>query len=339
MARKMSENDNSKFPVRNIPLSQISTDSFENSRSGKWDAPTGDENAVTDFVSFRANIRAKGQEVAVVLRNTPKNATHKDGSKVKEPYELIVGYRRHGAIAANWAEDVKTDPTIKGEPTIKAELRGDMTNYEARQLNGFENVGRENLSAPDQAWLLQAAWTEAKAVNLDPTDTELGTSLGFSQSWAQRLLSITRNVKPSIFTAWRKSSQPLTVNEMLKVVGEKTPAAQQEMYNKLVRLEEEGSGKTKGPGAWVDGAIKQGEKVGGLLGLLEQLELIQLDEIKFNPDFVEILVESKFIKIGKKGDGIKARTRIAAGIKRGYESATEEKPAKKSKEESEEEAA
>lgn len=292
-----------------IPINKISTKTFENSRSGKWDEPaqTVTDDTSHDWTAFKSSIHVNGQETAVLVRPFTGKGKHKDGTPFE--YELIVGYRRYAAIEQLAAEG-------KVQPVIKAEVR-EMTNLEARRANGLENIGRENLEAPDQAFAVFQLSNEYISEGKHPTDEQLADELGMSQAYAGRLLGIMRNVKPKITTAWRKDGLPLTVQDMFDL-SKLEPAEQQAKYEELLKAGEAKEARTKGPSAWIDTAVKSAERFGAFLALAEDNSLIQLTDLVWDATLIEFLAENGFVKIGKKGASAKVLEKIAKAAHKGY---------------------
>lgn len=310
---KMSKNESPASPkapkIILVPLNRISTKTFENSRSGKWDEPaqTVTEDTSHDWTAFKSSIHINGQETPVLLRPYSGKGKHKDGTPFE--YELIVGYRRYAAIEQLAAEG-------KVQPVIKAEVR-EMSNLEARRANGLENIGRENLEAPDQAFAVFQLSNEYVAEGKHPTDEQLADELGMSQAYAGRLLGIMRNVKPKISTAWRKDGLPLTVAEMFEL-SKLEPAQQQERYEELLKAGQAKEERTKGPSAWIDTAVKSAARFGEFLALAEDRGLIQLQDLVWDATLIEFLAENGFVKIGKKGANSKVLEKIAKAAHKGY---------------------
>lgn len=301
-----------------IPLNKISTKTFENSRSGKWDEPAqtaADPDTEHDWVSFKASIEKNGQETPVLLRPYSGKNKHKDGTPFE--YELIVGYRRYSAI-----EQLAADG--KMQPIIKAEVR-EMTNLEARRANGLENIGRENLSPQDQAFAVFQLSNEYVNEGKHPRDEELADELGMSQAYAGRLLNIMRNVKPAITKAWRKDGIPLTVLDLFELSKLENPAEQQAKYEEMLKAGEQKENRTKGPSAWIDTAKKSAERFGSFLALAEDQGLITVTDVEWDSSLVEFLGENGFVKIGKKGATTKALEGIAKSALKGYSEAVEKR--------------
>lgn len=305
-----------------IPINKISTKTFENSRSGKYDEPeqTVSEDEPSGWVAFKSSIQVNGQETPVLVRPFTGKAKHKDGTPFE--YELVVGYRRYSAIEQLAAEG-------KMQPVIKAEVR-EMSNLEARRANGLENIGRENLEPPDQAFAVFQLSNEYVNEGKHPTDEQLADELGMSQAYAGRLLGIMRNVKPQITKAWRKDGLPLTVQDMFEL-SKLEPAQQQEKYEELLKAGNEKENRTKGPSAWIDTAKKAAERFGSFLALAEDQDLITLSNLTWDSTLIEFLAENGFVKIGKKGATTKALEGIAKSAHKGYNEAVSKRDARVAK--------
>lgn len=296
-----------------IPIEKISTKTFENSRSGKWDQPSGDTEAERDWASFKASFPRNGQETAVLVRPYAGNNKNKKGEKFE--FELIVGYRRYSAIEQLADEGLY-------QPVIKAEVR-EMTNLEARRANGVENLGREDLSPQDQAFAVFQLAQEYTAEGKEIKDNLLADELSISQAYAGRLLKIMRNLKPSITKSWRKDAIPLSVNDMLGLAEKDLPPAEQQAaYDELVKaVSTEKSERTKGPSAWIDTAVKTAERFGTFMALAEDQGFIAVADVEWDETLINFLAENGFVKIGKKGADSKALNKIGKAALKGYSEA------------------
>lgn len=309
-----------KTTIIEVPLASITLD-YANGRSGAWDTVGAGDEVESSFEDFTVNIAVEGQKVAVIARPAKK----------KDHIQLVVGFRRVGALAAieenpEWlqkalkAYDSKTLAVTPGKPvTVKVDVQ-ELTDLEARKLNGLENIGRENLSAPDQAWLINDLYNLHLTMKHEMTGAALAAEFGMSQAYAGRLLKIMQNIKPAITKHWReKASVALTVSEMLTIADLK-PAEQQAAYDKANKTAaDKAESNARGPSAWVDTAKKAAGKVGTLIGTLERLELLTVTGMTFDVVLVEQLAACGMLKIGKKGANATAMNKIAKECNKAYE--------------------
>lgn len=326
MARKMT-----KTTVIEVPLSQLTLD-YANGRSGAWDTVGAGEEIESSYEDFVVNLAVEGQKVAVIARPAKK----------KDQYQLVVGFRRVAALTTIEANPEWLQKALKGvdklaytpgNPVVAKVDVQELTDLEARKLNGLENIGRENLSAPDQAWLINDLYHLHLSQKQEMTGQALAAEFGMSQAYAGRLLKIMQNCKPAITKHWReKASVALTVNEMLSIADLK-PAEQQASYDKANKTAaDKAEGNARGPAAWVDTAKKSAAKVGRLIGILEKNDLISVTGITFDSVFVETLAAAGMVKIGKKGANNTAMNKIARECNKAYEAAYAEVEATEEKE-------
>ena len=88
-------------------------------------------------------------------------------------------------------------------PMIKVDIRN-LSEAEARELNGIENLERRNLSTADTAWHIAKLAEIAEQQGVKKTDTEIAQQIGLTQSYVSKLLSIMKGVRPQILESWRK---------------------------------------------------------------------------------------------------------------------------------------
>lgn len=227
------------------------------------------------------SIESEGQKEPVVLRKLPKGA--------KKPYFLVSGYRRYYAIMA-----IATKGGNKA-PTIKAFIR-DMTEAEARKENLRENTARSDLSGQDLCYGIGQVCDAYRKEKKEIPSTQLAASLGLSQGHTNMLMTIWKSTKPSIVKDWRESqgTSRITVKDMYAISKLDSPEKQQEAYDKKKseKTSEESASK-RGPGAWVDSAVKAGTVIGTILGKLARDGALEIIGDNFFGDNVRTLVKFK----------------------------------------------
>lgn len=176
-----------------VELSKIHADPNWNSRAARNVRDMADTESA-GFDGFEGNIRTSGQITAVILRNTGGKTLA--GGKTDKQFELVCGFRRHGAIVDLNAKKA-SKPCVPNLPDgcIMAEVR-DLTPTEARILNGQENTLRKNLKAPDLVFL---AGDLAKA---GMAQVPISESLGITQGWVSKLLKVA-SLPPAVLANWR----------------------------------------------------------------------------------------------------------------------------------------
>lgn len=271
-----------------IPLDQIEVQHDENVRSGDWlnakgggpgDEGTGfhgkfkDPNTASEVQGgIVGSILKSGQDTPIWVRTNPdpKKAT-------KQPYKLISGYRRYEAVKALNVQTVE----IPGLPanSIKAIVKpcpnGDA---DAHILNIKENLDRENLRVPDEAWgmwrMMKDGWVQVS----------IAQACGKTQSWVSKLTNIVEGVPSKVFQAWRRNTlsdgktgaPELTSDQMYSLIpppknktGPTTPDEAIERYDAMCK-EKAGKkdAKKKGTKPWLTKATKAAELFGAQLGML-----------------------------------------------------------------------
>lgn len=255
--------------IENVSCAEIEVEPKFNARFSVETSTEGDDG---DGQKGLVNsISTKGQDTAVILRRLPKGA--------KKPYFLVAGFRRFSAIMTIAQE--------KGDkaPTIKAVIR-DMTDQEARETNMRENTARDDLSGPDLCFGIGSIL----GVNKGLSSVQLAQSLGMSQGYVGKLMTIWNTVRGDITKDWRANPLKLTTEQMVgiaKVDKEK----QREMYDSLLKGKAEPS--ARGPLAWVDTAQKAAAAVGAMLGTLQRDGALEIVGDDFFGDNIRTLVQFK----------------------------------------------
>jgi ParB/RepB/Spo0J family partition protein len=263
--------------AKEIPLTQILVDHNWNSRGMRWKEMANDED--TKFEGLVASIRARGLDEPVVVRPNP------DPKNTKQPYALVYGFRRFEAVSQIAAEDKLKEPTILG--VVRT-----LNENEARSLNIRENTVRNNLAVPDLAW---AIFELGKAGN---TDLGIAGEIGKTQGYVSMLHRIMKGVAVSVLNHWRQSIVPLTVSNMLTVLGaasekdEKLTEKQTAKYTEMVKAQAEKARiKTdeEKAAAKVEGMKKKAHAFGFLLGQLDALGFLASSDVKFT-DCITVVV-------------------------------------------------
>lgn len=263
--------------VINIPLADIDFPASFNTRS----TPTGfqaqktedggdteDEESNSYSKNF-LSIALKGQDTPIIVRPNP----NKDA---KKRYSCVTGFTR-GAIIAELSHTSLADAKLGGfdkspllgikNPTIKAIVRK-MSDAEADELNVRENTARLNPVAADLAWGVY----RIKSRDPQRTDQSIADSIGVSQPYVSRLLSIMGNFEDKVLLHWRnvanEGGQPLdthTMRALVKVDMKDRTKAYFDACKAKVDKEESGE---KGQNRWIDTAIEKSKVMGTLLGAL-----------------------------------------------------------------------
>lgn len=254
-----------------VHCSEIEVDPRFNARFSVETSTGGPDDDGDGQKGLTSSIATKGQDTAVILRRLPKGA--------KKPYFLVAGFRRHAAIMA-----IATEKGDK-DPVIKADIR-DMSDQEARETNMRENTARDDLSGPDLCFGIGSIL----AVNKGLSSVQLAQSLGMSQGYVGKLMTIWNTVRADVVKDWRANPLKLTTEQMVgisKVEKEK----QREMYDGLLKGKETPS--SRGPLAWVDTAKKNAAVIGTMLGKLQRDGALTIKGEAFFDDNIRTLVSFK----------------------------------------------
>ncbi len=212
-----------KHEVIVIPLEKVTVDySWNTRRSIGWEGSGGPEDRHR-FEDLVTSLEESGQDMPIILRKTS------DG------HFLVAGFRRYAA-----ATHLKRfGRSIKGLPegTIRAEVR-EMTDLEARALNGRENIARERLSTPD----IMETVTRLSRLNLD--NKAIGSQLGLSPGYIYRLLkahTVLRDLsleaggeQTNAYLFWRDRPTALTSIQVFDLVEKTKPEAREEKLRLLL---------------------------------------------------------------------------------------------------------
>lgn len=296
----MAHHDKEKFEI--VKLTDIEVVPEDNARSGAWDQNDG-SGSMTGEMGFLGSfdnkdegtkvqgglvgsIRKSGQDTPVWVRPNPDP---KRAAKV--PYRLVSGFRRFKAIEIINAQTVEIPGLPAGSIKVLVKtppVEEKDVNAWATALNLKENMDREGLSNPDQAYAMYKLEKDGW--------TQVGIALhcGVSQAWVSRLMSIMNNVPAKLTKAWRSGTMsdgktaalPLGVEQMLTLIpppkNPRGPATAEDAATEYDRMckakgDVQGAGEEGGKDKWVEKLTKRAVAVGTLLGRLVGLEAI--DEI------------------------------------------------------------
>lgn len=276
-----------------IPLVDIITNgAIQNARSGVIEDASGVDPVTgieEDFRTFQ-NSLARGQKTPVIVR---KSEGHPD------KYELIAGFRRYAALNRLFEAGQDEDGRVPC-PTIKAICREGMNEFDARLENISENIERTAMTAPDTAWALQDLKERWLLCNpgKDIADKDLGSIVGKSQSYSQRLLFITGGCSKKVIALWRAASpkESPTIQEMTAIA--KLPKGEQvEAFKEAVEAKTPTKRAVKGPSAWFDKRKEELLMLGKVVKLLEDPS--HQEDGQWTTETITRLVDMGFMKLGK----------------------------------------
>ncbi len=240
-----------------------------------------------------ASIFNGGQDTAVIVRKVERGLSI-GGKKTDRPFELICGFRRETAFEALQGKDFaetaakeKRLSVVPGVPDghIKAEVR-ELTNAEARILNGRENTDRKNLTTQDMCRYVVKLQAEDKL-----TQTQIAQALNIDQSYVSRLAKIATLPKP-VLQHWAgleklpglpdaitKRLTSREMSDMAKDLEGKTPGEVVERYIALLNPPQPidgGGGDTS-----TDRPLKRIVELGTLLGALVRAGVMASDSLQW----------------------------------------------------------
>lgn len=285
--------------ILNIPLSDIFVDPTWNTRSGVGNSSSGGSNDENTDAGLVESIKARGQDQEVLLRPTPKEF------KVKQPYMLVYGFRRHWAVT-----QIATETGNLKTATIKARIE-EMTETQARAKNLGENTARENLGAADICFGI------ARILEVEPTmpSTAVAQEIGLNQSYVAQHMRILAGVKKSILQKWRdQTGKKVTVAEMEKLAKLQTAGEQEKAFNEASG-KDAGEGSEKGPNAWKDASKKKMAKLGTFFGSLAREGYLSIDPETFFLDALPLLVKVSGGKGNKQASDREMQGFAEAGYK------------------------
>lgn len=311
-----------------IPMHELHVDHSWNGRSLAYmsepselpkegsEGPDGE----TGLAGLIASIKAKGQQHAVDVRLYP--------GKGKFTYSLVTGFRRHEALRRIAEQGVSCPNFDPRNPTILVNIRN-LTEVEARDLNGIENLERKNLTVADTAFHIMRLHSEAKKAGNEITDSQIAERIGRSQGYVSKLRRTVEALNADITKAWRESPvDPLVVGD-----SDKTPNSwmqlatfpKSEQNAKFQEFCEARSGGKAGDAKdktakWLADACTDAAKTGLLLGMFE---LHGAAEVSMGAKNVEKLVaclfEAGVIKVRKGKDVTEHQFgKLADALKEGH---------------------
>lgn len=229
----------------------------------------------SDWLKFKASIKETGTNQEAILCRQPA----KPGGKPR----VVTGFRRYRAVQELAKAAGEQGPSLAEKGLIRYVVR-EMTDKEARLANGVENIDRENLSGPDLC-----AYVGGIIKEFDMSDSEVASRIGKSQPYVSRLHRFYDRLTPAVLEKWRASPVKLTLDDMEKKVlllkpGAKsdsapTDAEQEEYFDRVVAEKAGGPERgTRGKLAWIEGKSKEAQELGELLGMLDALGYIKIEE-------------------------------------------------------------
>ena len=320
----MSEVKMKEETVR-VALSEVFVDHSWNSRSGGWmqqatEIPKDEKGneiegpgGSTGLAGLVLSIKSNGQDQACDVRPNPGKTKHK--------YMLVTGFRRFEALRRIAESGVIVPGFDPKNPTVKVNVRN-LTEAEARALNGRENIERDDLSPADTAWHISQLAETHKL-----TDTAIAAQIGKTQGYVSKLHRIMKETKADILKAWRENPiDPLTIEQRIKLA--EYPKDGQEAAFKAL-LTNAGGGKGK-KGAWVKAATEKATNLGVVFGALEREGVITLNGRKAH--LVLPTFGAKYLGAKKPTDGQweKLRDAFSEGREMGLKPPVEE-PSKEDK--------
>ncbi len=269
-------------PVEVIALDQIDVDFGWNCRFGMRTTavgpspePDGDPDA-PGLEGIAASLEERGQIVPVDIRPNPKLSADPKAAL----YSLVAGFRRAAAVEYLLAHGKAVAGLEKGQ--IRVLLHPTMTEEQARERNGEENLVRRNLTTPDLAYHVM----HLLRVNPKLTAAQLAVRYAVSDSHMAAIVKVVKYLHPSIFGQWRENPlKPLPIVEMVQVAS--APKAEQDAaYQAALAAYHEGSG---GGGAtdtkkWLKVAVKKARDIGTIIGTAHRKGLLVFDTGKTYDD-------------------------------------------------------
>lgn len=294
------------------------------------------------FKGIMASIRLHGVDAAKPIHDgqmTPVTIRMKrKDEKFRQPFVLVAGFTRLAVVAEIAAEEGEKKPLIKAFPPRP------MSEEEALEVNGIENLVRDDLSTPDKCMII----VRMKRENPSLTQTGIALALGLHQTYVGKCLAIATNVKGTVQTGkgtfepildhWRRSPVQIPVDKMLRVASaltkDKSPDAekQSELYAELLRDRSTSTGKAgkRSHAQKVKDSIHKAEHFASCLGALEHKKVLQVDD----PDALFSDHIHMFVSVPKDATD-SDKNKIASAATAAYEAGLEgkapetaEKPAK-----------
>lgn len=288
-----------------------------------------------DWIAFMNSILETGTNVEPIICRPPAKA----GGKVR----VVAGFRRFRAVLEHAQKAGFGGPTEAQRGLVRAVVR-EMTDQEARLVNGIENIAREDISGPD---LCAFVGELVKTFKLN--DSAIASKIGKSQPYVSKLHRFydALSVAPGLLEKWRTSPIKLTNDQMEKEVlmmslpPEKRPAPDQLIENfDRVLADKAGTSPTgRGKDGWIESKKTEAHDLGALLGLLKELGHITI--VTENPtEFLWecVALPSGFTKKEPKDQKRIERAIVSAfndGVNAGMKAANEEEEEEAEEEEDE----
>lgn len=288
-----------------------------------------------DWIAFMNSILETGTNVEPIICRPPAKA----GGKVR----VVAGFRRFRAVLEHAQKAEFNGPTEAQRGLVRAVVR-EMSDQEARLVNGIENIAREDISGPDLC-----AFVGELVDTFKLNDSAIASKIGKSQPYVSKLHRFYKalSVAPGLLEKWRASPIKLTNDQMEKEVlmmslpPEKRPSAEELVENfERVLSEKAGTAPTgRGKDGWIETKKTEAHDLGALLGLLKELGHITI--VSSNPtDFLWECVElpSGFTKKEPKDQKRIERAIVGAfndGVNAGMKAANEEEESEEEEEEEE----
>lgn len=234
-----------------------------------------------DWTAFKASILETGTNVEPIICRPPAKA----GGKIR----VVAGFRRFRSVVELGGAAGFDGPAESQRGLVRVVVR-EMSDQDARLVNGIENIAREDISGPD---LCAFVGDLIKSFKL--TDSAVANKIGKSQPYVSKLHRFfdALSVAPGLLEKWRESPIKLTNDIMEKEVlmlslpPEKRPSADQLVDNFERVLAEKGGKSPEGRGkdGWIETKKKEAHELGRVLGILQALDHIQI--VSNNPsDYV-----------------------------------------------------
>jgi len=299
--------------LRDIHVADIFPDHEWNGRSEGWMTAAPEDEISLGFPGLVASIDENGLQNPITIRLNPFKG------KSPRTYSIVCGHRRYEAYCQVMLARGETNPTIQAFM-----LPASTTEAQARELNGTENIVRENLTPPGLAKICMKLREEGL------TQDKIGARIGMNQTYAGKLLRI-MDMDTAVVQDWIKSPKATPVPDMDKLSSRSkkenlTPAQQWEEYQKLVNPE------PKTPRTAADGALEAAKKAGSMLGALHRANVgtgttgVDCAGINFEA-CVGLGLVCKIADDGSMNDALPA---IAEAMRKAFDAAfkgPEEKPA------------
>jgi len=237
--------------LRDVPVKSIFADHEWNGRSEGWLTATPEDEVGMGFPGLVSSIEENGLQSPIIIRINPNK------SKSDRDFSVVAGHRRYEAYCQVMLAKGETNPTI---PAFI--LPASTTEAQAREINGLENVARENLTPPGLAKIV------TKLSEQGLTQEKIGLKIGMQQTYVGKLLRIMK-LDARIVDHWIKAVKAVPVQDMDRLEARVrkdvlTPDAAWDAYMLLVNPAK------KEPKSAKDSALDSAKRAGTLLGTLHR---------------------------------------------------------------------